>query len=71
MIPDPGQDFGSQLIEWKHSVGKSRLSHKSGHPPDHRARLILDQDVAAGFIDALATAKAVLSHACHHHGQHV
>jgi hypothetical protein len=31
----------------------------------------LDQDVAAGFIDALATAKAVLSHACHHHGEHV
>ena len=71
MVPDLADDLGAERGQWKNLIGHPALDDEARHAPDDGALFVLDDDLAAGGTDALASDEPVLSHARHHDREHV
>ncbi len=68
-LPDEASDLGANLIERQNLVGEARLGDGTGHAPDDTAGFVLNQNLATGRNDRLATTQSILPHAGEHHRQ--
>src|SRR5437588_7775865 len=64
-------DLMAEVGERQNLINESRFGHKSGHPPNDRGRLVLNEDLPTRIAYLLAAVEAVLTHAGHHHCEHV
>jgi hypothetical protein len=52
---DAANNFSADLIERQDFLGESRARHKSRHPPDHAASLVLYDHGRSGCAQRLAS----------------
>jgi hypothetical protein len=57
-------------MERENLVNNSGVCDETGHSPNHRARLVLGQNLSTSRMYSLAPPETVLSHARHHYCKH-